>query len=136
MRINLRGRQVRVAEHHLDRAEIRAALQEMRREGMTEHVRAERTANAGAASVRLEIFPEAHPRQRAAASVEKQARRCSRSSALPLRDQPAPAFLLITAHPFRGLFTNRNDALLAAFAHAGEVLLVETQIDGTHFHEL
>src|SRR5262245_17458980 len=109
MRINLRRREVRVSEHHLDGAEIRAALQEMRRKRMTEHVRAERTANAGAAAVRLENFPEADPRQRAAACVQKEARRCGRPDALPLRDQLASAFLLITAHPFRRFFTNRND---------------------------
>ena len=41
VRVDLRRRQVGVAEHHLDRPEIRAAVEQMRREGMPQHVRAD-----------------------------------------------------------------------------------------------
>ncbi len=39
--VDLGRRQVRVAEHHLDGPQVGAALQEMRREGMPQDVRAE-----------------------------------------------------------------------------------------------
>src|SRR5262245_51346889 len=54
MRVDLRGRQVSVAEHHLDGAEIGAAVEEVRRERMTHDVRAERPWQARLAPVAFE----------------------------------------------------------------------------------
>ena len=44
VRVDLRRRQIGVAEHHLDRAQIGAAFEQMRRERMAQDVRAERAA--------------------------------------------------------------------------------------------
>src|SRR5687767_11619093 len=50
MRVNLRRRQVCVAEHHLNRPKIGAPFEQVRGERMTDHVRAERTREVGAAA--------------------------------------------------------------------------------------
>ena len=46
VRVDLRRRQIRMAEHHLDRAQVGAALEQMRRERVAQHVRAELTREA------------------------------------------------------------------------------------------
>src|SRR5436305_9724155 len=60
VRVNLRGRQIGVAEHHLDRAQVGAALEQMRREGVPQGVRAERAREPGRRTMALEDLPEAH----------------------------------------------------------------------------
>ena len=44
--------------------------------------------------------------------------------------------LLVLAHPVRRLLADRNQPLLVAFADAGEVLLVESQVGGSNADEL
>ena len=41
VRINLRRRQVGVAQHHLDGAQVGTAIEQMRRKRMPQHVRAQ-----------------------------------------------------------------------------------------------
>ena len=74
MGVDLRGRDVGVAEELLHRAQIRAVLQEMAGEGMTEHVRRDaRRLDAGGERQRLQLLAEALPRQMlSAASRRKQ----------------------------------------------------------------
>ena len=48
VRVDLRRRQIGVAEHHLDGAQVGAALEQVRRERVAQHVRAERARQAGA----------------------------------------------------------------------------------------
>src|SRR5215471_9327291 len=67
VRINLRRRQIRVPEHHLDGAQIGAALEQVRGEGVPQDVRTESARDACLHAVRLEDLPEADPRQAAAA---------------------------------------------------------------------
>ena len=50
MRVNLRRRQVGVAEHHLDHPQVRAALEQVRRERVPQDVRAEVARDAGLAA--------------------------------------------------------------------------------------
>src|SRR5262245_65761857 len=102
-----------MAEHQLDGAEIGAALEQMRRERMPDDVRAQRAANAGAASVRLENLPEADARQRSAASVQEQPWRRRGARTLLRRDQLTTALALIPAHPAGRHFADRNDPFFA-----------------------
>ena len=51
VRVDLRRREIGVPEHHLDGAQIGAALEQMRRERMPQDVRTERAADAGATTV-------------------------------------------------------------------------------------
>src|SRR5258705_7602511 len=93
--VNLRRRQIGVAEHHLDGAEIRAALEQVRRERMPQHVRAERPSEAGAAPVRLQDLPEADARQPRPAAPrvheEPRTRALPAKRRLPVRrEAPAP----------------------------------------------
>src|ERR1043166_7070465 len=87
VRVNLRRRQVRVPEHCLNGAQIGAALEQMRRKRVPQHVRTQMRANARAAAVRLQQFPEAEPREPAAiAAVDEQPRAvapsCERAASL------------------------------------------------------
>ena len=56
--VNLRRRQIRVSEHHLDGPEIGAAIEQMGRERMPQHVRADVAANPRLHPVLLEELPE------------------------------------------------------------------------------
>lgn len=47
MCVDLRRRNIRMAEHHLDRPKIRAAFEQMRRERMSKHVRRDDWSNPG-----------------------------------------------------------------------------------------
>src|SRR5688572_354690 len=58
MCVDLRRREVGVAEHGLDGAEVGAALEQVRRERVTQDVRAEMTAHTGGESVLLQQLPE------------------------------------------------------------------------------
>ena len=49
VRVNFRGADVRVAEQFLDDAQIRAMLQQVRREAVPQHVRRHVALHAGAA---------------------------------------------------------------------------------------
>jgi Tfp pilus assembly protein PilN len=62
VRIYLGRREIRVAEHHLNRAQIGAVLEEMRRERVPEHVRAERARQSGLLPVAFQNLPEADAR--------------------------------------------------------------------------
>ena len=48
VRVDLRRGEVGVAEHHLDGAQVRAAFEQMRGEGVPQHVRTERRRDARA----------------------------------------------------------------------------------------
>src|SRR5215510_11902118 len=71
VRVDLCGREISVAEHHLDRAQVGAAIEQMRGERMPQDVRTERTRKSGLASVLLQDLPEADARERAATSVDE-----------------------------------------------------------------
>ena len=73
--IDLRSRQIRVSKHDLNRPKIRPPLEQMRREGVSEHVRAQLARNARPDAVVLQHFPESHARQRSTvAGVDEQPR--------------------------------------------------------------
>src|SRR5262245_42149918 len=61
--VNLCCRQIGVSQHHLNCAQVGTTLQQVRRKGVTKHVRAERRRNAGLTRVALEYLPEANARE-------------------------------------------------------------------------
>ena len=75
VRVNLRGADVRVAEQFLDHAQIRAVLQQMRRETVPQHVRRDVALNPGAADPIFDAQPQRHRRERRAALRQKNIRR-------------------------------------------------------------
>ena len=61
--INLRRRQVRVAEQRLDHSEVGPPLEQMSRKGVPHHVRAQLLSQPGLPTVFLDDLPEADPAQ-------------------------------------------------------------------------
>src|SRR5881275_1278390 len=75
VRVDLRRREVGVAEHQLNRAQVGAAFEQMRGERVAEDVRTQRARQSGLQRVLLQDLPEADAAERAAAGVEEQTRR-------------------------------------------------------------
>src|SRR5882757_3399772 len=67
--IDLRRRQIRVAQHHLDRAQVGTALQEVRGKGMSQSVRAQRPCKARLLRIALQDLPETNTRQSSTAAT-------------------------------------------------------------------
>src|SRR3954470_4079842 len=59
VRVNLRRGQVGVPQHHLDGAQVGAAIEEMGGEGMADDVRAQRVPHADRRAVPFQQLPEA-----------------------------------------------------------------------------
>src|SRR5206468_3798265 len=110
--IDLRRRQIRVAQHHLDRAQIRPSFEQMCRERVTHDVRAERSRDACRRAVALQYLPKADSRERPPARVDEQTRG---GFPFPPRDERRTRITLIAYDPRGGLLANGDEPLLAAF---------------------
>jgi hypothetical protein len=73
VRIDLRGRDVRVPKHLLDGREVRAALEQMRSERVAERVRRDPLRDPRTLDVLAQDLPDAHPGERPAARVQENA---------------------------------------------------------------
>src|SRR5260221_11391495 len=112
MCVDLSRRDVRVAEHHLDRAEIGAALEEMARERMAEHVWRDAAPKPGLCRRLAHDRPERLPRERSPAWVHEQ------PAAVALPRVERPRFMKIARDPLRRLGAERHHALLAGLPGA------------------
>jgi hypothetical protein len=70
--VDLCRRDLAVPEHQLDGPEVGPALEEVRREGVPQDVRADLGGDPGRPGVPLQEFPKSLPRERAAAAGEEQ----------------------------------------------------------------
>ena len=61
------GADARVAEHFLDDAQVSAVFEQMRREGMAEHVRGDSSSDAGGTHARFNAAPHCRRRESGAA---------------------------------------------------------------------
>src|SRR3989454_8998444 len=122
VRVDLRRRDVRMAEHDLHGSQIGAPLQKMRREGVAQHMRAEPGSQTDGAAMLLENFPEPLPAHRAAAVVEKEGR--VRRAPQNLRT----GAVQIGPNPRYGLASERDHALLAPLADAPEVTRLQVEV--------
>jgi hypothetical protein len=130
MGIDLGGAQVRVAEHLLHRAQVRAPLEEMRGEGMAEEV--------GMHPCRIETrfrgqAPEdeegAGTGQPAALRVEEELR------AVPaIEERPAPGE--VAAHGLDAFASERDDPLLVSLAEAPNDAVVQVDPAAVEPHRL
>src|SRR5262245_15317079 len=119
--VDLRRRQIRMAEHGLNGAQVGAALEEMGGERMAEDVRAEMGANTRSLPLCLQDLPAADARQaRAPARVHEQPR------ALPAARERGAAVLNVSADRERRGLPQRDNALLAALAEALQIALVRS----------
>src|SRR5262245_28510971 len=103
VRVDLRRREIGVAEHQLDGAQVGASLERMGRKRVPQHVRTERARQMRAASMLLQDLPEADAAERAAARVDEQARRAARLEEL------AAGARLVFADPARRLLPDRDE---------------------------
>ena len=71
VRVDLRGRQVRVSEEILNGLEVRTAVQEVRGEGVAQRVRRRLAQEPGAEGMALDDAPERARRQASAAEVQE-----------------------------------------------------------------
>src|SRR5262249_23646320 len=131
MRVDLRRRQIRMPEHGLNRAQVRAALKQVRCEGMPEHVRTQRAPYAGRTSVRFEQLPETNSRHPPAVP-------CVDEQPWPLApfDERSPRVADVSPDPFNCLIAERHDALLVSLTHALHVALLESHVGESQIHEL
>src|SRR5687767_2256666 len=84
MRVDLRGRDVRVSKHLLYRSQIRAAFQQMGRERVPQRMRVDVLRDPGPFDVLAQDLPGTHARQRLAARVQKQ-----RTARLAMLERPS-----------------------------------------------
>src|SRR5581483_10348439 len=119
VQVDLRGREVGVAEHLLDAAEVGAALEQVRREGVPQQVRVDPLRlEAGLAGQPAQDQERARACQRPALRVEEELRPVAAIEVRPAAGEVAPQRL------GRGA-ADRDDAILAALAGAANEPLVE-----------
>src|SRR5581483_9323577 len=122
VRVDLGRRDVGVAEHGLDRPQIRAVFQEMRRERMPQRVRRHALLDARREPMLPESFPETLPRHRLTGA------RHEAVLALPPAQKLRPYFRQIAKKRFTGLASERHLADLGAFALHDQVISVEVHL--------
>src|SRR5439155_15247108 len=106
VRVNLSGRDVAVTQHELDRAQIGAPLEQVRRERVPHQVGRNARRNPRRPAVASDDLPEAHPRKRASALVDEQRRHGRILHQLP----PLPS---VSFEGSQRRFPDRYQALLA-----------------------
>src|SRR5262245_56970001 len=114
VRVELRRRDVRVAQHLLQRAQIAAARQQVRREAVAERVRTHPGRQSGRGRVALDDLVEALACEAGAALVDEQPR-------LPaLADESRAAALEVRGERPRGGGADRYEPLLRSLAARAE----------------
>jgi hypothetical protein len=128
--IELGRREVGVPEHLLNRPQVCAALEEMRREGVAQEVRVNAfRLEPGAARKPAQDQECARAREPAALSVEEELGPVAAIEVRPAVREVAPQRLDRVA-------PDRNDALLAALARAADEPLLEVDAGAIEPHRL
>ncbi len=127
VRVDLRRREIRVAQHHLDGSQVGTAVEQMSGERVTDDMRAERFREPGLTAVPFQNFPEPDAAERAAPHVHEQSRRRPFAGTSPGHERRT-SIALEAADPLGGLVADRDQPLFVALADAGEVIGVEMQI--------
>ena len=114
VRVELRGREIGMAEHFLNTSQVGAALEEVCREGMPEKV--------GVNPPRLEPGPLGEPTedQEGACPGEGAAARVEEELGSVPTVEERPAVGEVPAERFRAAAPDRDDALLCAFSDAAD----------------
>ena len=127
VRVNLGGADAGVAEQFLDDAQVRAVLQQMRREAVPEHVRGDIARRSGPAHASFDAQPQCYRGKRRSALRQEHIR------GRFLRHEFGPAAVKVTVQRFNGFSPHRHNAFFVAFADdideaCFEVQLFEPQI--------
>ena len=120
--VNLCGGNVGVPQHFLDDSQIATIFEKMRRKTVTQRVRRDVFGNACFAGVFLDVMPDRLAIERAAA------RRKENLAALSTSRERRARLLQVTTDAGCGLFANRHDAFLAAFADNPQEARVEINV--------
>src|SRR5205823_10059349 len=112
------------------RPQVGAPFEQVRGERMTDHVRAERARQVGAAAVSLEELPEADAAHGLAPDVQKQPRRGA-----PFEER-GPRRLQVALDPFDRLVPGRDQPFLVTFTDAGQIALLKMQLRRPYADEL
>ena len=128
-RVDLGRRDVGVPQHHLEGPQVRPVLEQVRGEGVPDHVGREARADPGLAPVARDQLPEALPRHRRPASREKEV---GRAPAV----ERGPTDLEVPHEPARGRLAERHEALLAALARDPENAVVHVHAVAGQTHDL
>src|ERR1700733_8856289 len=112
VRVNLRGSNIGMTEHHLHRAQISAAIQKVRCKTMTEHVRLQWLPQSRFPAEFRNCFPKSVARTCSPVAIQEQKFR--RAIAEKLRSR----FPKIKLNDFHGLAADGNQPLLASLPHA------------------
>lgn len=92
MRVNLRGGDVGMPQHHLNGSQVRPMIQKVRRERMTQHMRGNRLGNPRPHRTGTQYLPEALPGERVASTRDKDRR------GLAILQNLGTSLLQISAH--------------------------------------
>lgn len=117
-----------MAQHFLDRSQVRPAPQEMRGEGMPQHVRMERLSDAGRRRPFFELLPKSHAREWFAAVTEK---KITRLCGIFL-----PFYLYIETNGLNGPAVDGNNSLLSPLAEGTDEADVHVQLFFLQLDEL
>src|SRR6266545_635181 len=126
VRVLLGGGERRVAQHFLDRAQVRAAVQQMRGERMAQRVRRHGGKILEGPALLRDDALHAAGRQPAAATVADQ--RCLA--------RITPRVFQIRPHRLHRLVAQQDDPLLAALAHHGGGACLQVHILDIQTHQL
>ena len=129
VRIDLRGRQIAVAEQHLHHAQVRAVIEQMGGKGMSQSMGREVPVDAGLAGITLDDVPE-----RLARHAISAARREEKIGAAVEQNVSAPA-VYEGLEPSHGFLAERNQALAIALAEHANDALIEIDLRELQVHE-
>src|SRR5205809_214631 len=126
--VNLRRRNIRMSQHHLQGAKVGPVLQQMGGKGMPDTMRRELSPNARLLSVSADDLPERLTGHARTSSGDEQV-----TAGLFLQ-QHWPAVFQILPHMVRRFLPYRHDAFLAPLSHArkgpkGKVQLLNLEPD-------
>src|SRR5687768_10244530 len=122
MGVELRRRNVGVAEHLLDGAQVGASLEKVRRERVPQSVRGDVLRDPGPLDVLSKDLPRAHPREGLAAGVQQEL-------ALPMTTlEPRPKLAKVHGHCTNGAASHGDEALLAALPEDADDPFLEENV--------
>src|SRR6185437_12803877 len=129
VRINLRRRNIRMAEHKLNRTQIRAPLQQVSRKTMTQHVRFQFQSQRCFSPVLRKLFPETDAAHAAPEAIQENVWR-------QLSSQKTLAGLTqILLNRSDGASAHGNHSFLVSLADASQTARLQLQITETKIHQ-
>src|SRR3974390_518836 len=122
MGVNLRFRNIGMPQHHLDTAQIRSPLEQMRGEAVTQGVGRYPVKKPDLPAIPGQELPEGLPRQAAATGGDKEV-----AAGPPVQEGGSPGSQVVRQRP-QSLLANRYEALLVPLAGSAHDAHFEVKI--------